>query len=285
MTYPNLIPVLPEIFMAIMILVLLMVDAFTRESQKGLNLAITLITLVGCFVLQRYVDHGVTQLTFNNMFILDNLATGTKLFTYLFSFVTVLYIKRYVSDKKFQTGEFYAIFLFSVLGMMVMISADNMLVLYVGLELFSLALYGLIALQRDQVKATEAAMKYFILGALASGILLYGISFIYGATGGYLQLEDIIRAMLTHGSANQALLSFGLVFIVAGLVFKLGLVPFHMWVPDVYEGSPLAVTTIIGSLNCGSSFLDSLLDWRTGNFESSLVGDVIDFGGLVIILW
>jgi NADH-quinone oxidoreductase subunit N len=140
MTYPNLIPVLPEIFMAIMILVLLMVDAFTRESQKGLNLAITLITLVGCFVLQRYVDHGVTQLTFNNMFILDNLATGTKLFTYLFSFVTVLYIKRYVSDKKFQTGEFYAIFLFSVLGMMVMISADNMLVLYVGLELFSLAL-------------------------------------------------------------------------------------------------------------------------------------------------
>jgi NADH-quinone oxidoreductase subunit N len=182
------------------------------------------------------------------MFILDNLATGTKLFTYLFSFVTVLYIKRYVSDKKFQTGEFYAIFLFSVLGMMVMISADNMLVLYVGLELFSLALYGLIALQRDQVKATEAAMKYFILGALASGILLYGISFIYGATGGYLQLEDIIRAMLTHGSANQALLSFGLVFIVAGLVFKLGLVPFHMWVPDVYEGSPLAVTTIIGSL-------------------------------------
>jgi len=248
MTYPNLIPVLPEIFMAIMILVLLMVDAFTRESQKGLNLAITLITLIGCFVLQRYVDHGVTQLTFNNMFILDNLATGTKLFTYLFSFVTVLYIKRYVTDKKFQTGEFYAIFLFSVLGMMVMISADNMLVLYVGLELFSLALYGLIALQRDQVKATEAAMKYFILGALASGILLYGVSFIYGATGGYLQLEDIIRAMLTHGSANQALLSFGLVFIVAGLVFKLGLVPFHMWVPDVYEGSPLAVTTIIGSL-------------------------------------
>lgn len=248
MTYPNLIPVLPELFMAFMIIVLLLADAFTSESQKGINLVLTMVTLVGCFVLQKYVDHGVTELTFNNMFILDNLAMGTKMFTYLFSFVAVLYIKRYVTDKKFQSGEFYAIFLFSVLGMMVMISADNMLTLYVGLELFSLALYGLIALYRDNVRATEAAMKYFILGALASGILLYGISFVYGATGGHLQLEDILRSMLTLGDTNAGLMTFGLVFIVAGLVFKLGLVPFHMWVPDVYEGSPLAVATIIGSL-------------------------------------
>ena len=248
MTYPNLIPVLPELFMAFMIIVLLLADAFTSESQKGINLVLTMVTLVGCFVLQKYVDHGVTELTFNNMFILDNLAMGTKMFTYLFSFVAVLYIKRYVTDKKFQSGEFYAIFLFSVLGMMVMISADNMLTLYVGLELFSLALYGLIALYRDNVRATEAAMKYFILGALASGILLYGISFVYGATGGHLQLEDVLRSMLTLGDTNAGLMTFGLVFIVAGLVFKLGLVPFHMWVPDVYEGSPLAVATIIGSL-------------------------------------
>ncbi len=248
MTYPNLIPVLPELFMVFMIIVLLLADAFTSEKQKGVNLVLTMIALVGCFALQKYIDHGVTELTFNNMFILDNLAMGTKMFTYLFSFVAVLYIKRYVSDKKYQSGEFYAIFLFSVLGMMVMISADNMLTLYVGLELFSLALYGLIALYRDNVRATEAAMKYFILGALASGILLYGISFVYGATGGHLQLEDILRSMLTLGDANAGLMTFGLVFIVAGLVFKLGLVPFHMWVPDVYEGSPLAVATIIGSL-------------------------------------
>lgn len=234
--------------MVFMIIVLLLADAFTSEKQKGVNLVLTMIALVGCFALQKYVDHGVTELTFNNMFILDNLAMGTKMFTYLFSFVAVLYIKRYVSDKKYQSGEFYAIFLFSVLGMMVMISADNMLTLYVGLELFSLALYGLIALYRDNVRATEAAMKYFILGALASGILLYGISFVYGATGGHLQLEDILRSMLTLGDANAGLMTFGLVFIVAGLVFKLGLVPFHMWVPDVYEGSPLAVATIIGSL-------------------------------------
>lgn len=248
MNFPNLYPVLPELFMAGMIIVLLLVDAFSCSKCKSLNLVITLLSLIGAFVLQKVVDLGNTQLTFNNMFILDNLAMGTKMFTYLFSIVAVLYIKRYIQDKHLNSGEFYAIFLFSVLGMMVMISANNMLVLYVGLELFSLALYGLIALQRDSIKATESAMKYFILGALASGILLYGISFVYGATGGYLQLDQIIRAMLQLNGSNEALMTFGLVFIVAGLVFKLGLVPFHMWVPDVYEGSPLAVTTIIGSL-------------------------------------
>lgn len=248
MTYPNLIPALPELFMAGMIVLILLVDAFTSEARKTVILWLTVLTLVVCFGLQKMVDHGVSQLTFNNMFILDNLAMGSKMFTYLFAVVAILYIKRYISDKKFHSGEFYAIFLFAVLGMMVMISADNMLVLYVGLELLSLALYGLIALYRDSAKATEAAMKFFILGALASGILLYGISFIYGATGGYLQLDYVLRAMLNQGDVNQPLLVFGLVFIVAGVVFKLGLVPFHMWVPDVYEGSPLAVTTIIGSL-------------------------------------
>jgi NADH-quinone oxidoreductase subunit N len=248
MTYPNLFPFLPELFVAIMIIVLLLVDAFIGNRCKSASLGLTIITLVGAMALQKYVDKGVTQLTFNNMFVLDNLAMGTKMFTYLFALVAVLYIKAYVRDKQLMRGEFYAVLLFAILGMMVMISADNMLVLYVGLELLSLALYGLIAIYRDSVKATEAAMKFFILGALASGVLLYGISFIYGATGGYLQLELVLRAMLIQGNANQALLTFGLVFIVAGLVFKLGLVPFHMWVPDVYEGAPLAVTTIIGSL-------------------------------------
>lgn len=246
MTYPNLFPVLPELFMALMIVIILLVEAFS--SKKAIITGLTLLTLVGCAGLQLYVDKGVTQLTFNNMFILDSLATGTKIFTYLLAFFCVIYVRRYLLDKKIPTGEFYAIFLFAILGMMVMISGDNMLILYVGLELLSLALYGLIALQRDNVKATEAAMKFFILGALASGILLYGISFVYGATGGHLQLEFIIRAMLLNGSEANPLLIFGLVFIVAGLVFKLGLVPFHMWIPDVYEGSPLAVGTVIGSL-------------------------------------
>ena len=245
MTYPNLFPFLPELFMAFMIIVILMVDAFCGSKKGGITF-LTLLTFAGCFGLQMLVDLGVTQYTFNNMFILDSLATGTKLFIYVLSFITVIYIKRYLRDKNILIGEFYAIFLFAVLGMMVMISADNMLILYVGLELLSLALYGLIALQRDSVKATESAMKFFILGALASGILLYGISFVYGGSGGQLQLESIAQAM-TH-SPNDPLILFGLVFIVAGLAFKLGLVPFHMWVPDVYEGSPLAVGAIIGSL-------------------------------------
>ena len=175
MNFPNLYPVLPELFMAGMIIVLLLVDAFSSSKCKGLNLIITLLSLIGAFVLQKIVDMGNTQLTFNNMFILDNLAMGTKMFTYLFSIVAVLYIKRYITDKHLNSGEFYAIFLFSVLGMMVMISANNMLVLYVGLELFSLALYGLIALQRDSVKATESAMKKFIQGSIAYCILIYGI--------------------------------------------------------------------------------------------------------------
>lgn len=246
MTYPNLFPVLPELFMAFMIVVILLVDAFS--IKKSIVTGLTLLTLIGCFVLQLHVDTGTTQVTFNNMFILDNLATGTKLVTYLLSFVVVIYIRRYLVDKKLHVGEFFAIFLFAILGMMVMISAYNMLVLYVGLELLSLALYGLIALQRDSVKATESAMKFFILGALASGILLYGISFIYGATGGHLQLDQVLRAMTIDGNNINPLLLFGLVFVVAGLVFKLGLVPFHMWIPDVYEGSPLAVGTVIGSL-------------------------------------
>ncbi len=244
MTYPNLFPVLPELFMAFMIVVVLLVDAFC--SKKCVTTFLTLLTLSVCFGLQLFIDVGTTQYTFNNMFILDNLATGAKLFVYVLSFLTVIYIKRYLRDKDMLIGEFYAIFLFAVLGMMVMISADNMLILYVGLELLSLALYGLIALQRDCVKATESAMKFFILGALASGILLYGISLIYGASGGYLQLEFILQAMM-H-SPNDPLMLFGLAFIVAGLAFKLGLVPFHMWIPDVYEGAPLAVGTVVASL-------------------------------------
>ena len=247
MNYPNLFPVLPELFMVFMILLILLVDAFSSKSKKSAITILTVVTLVGCFVIQKLIDKGITQYTFNNMFTLDGVATGTKMFTYLFSVVAVLYVKRYIDDKEILKGEFYAIFLFAVLGMMVMISANNMLVLYVGLELLSLALYGLIALSRDNVRATESAMKFFILGALASGILLYGISFVYGATGA-LQLDAIVRATRDPNMANIGLMVFGLVFIVAGLVFKLGLVPFHMWIPDVYEGSPLAVTTIIGSL-------------------------------------
>jgi NADH-quinone oxidoreductase subunit N len=244
----NVIPALPEVFMAVMIVLILLVDAFISEKKKPIITVLTLVTLVVAYIIQLLIFSKQSQFAFNGMFILDMLAEGTKLFTYIVSIIIVLYVQQYIIDKKLQRGEFYLIFLFAVLGMDVMISANNMLVLYVGLELLSLALYALVALNRDNIKSVEAAMKFFILGALGSGLLLFGISFIYGATNGQLQLQDVFGFIYqTHGQ-NKSLLVFGLVFIVSGLVFKLGLVPFHMWIPDVYDGAPLATTTIIGTV-------------------------------------
>ena len=144
------------------------------------------------------------------------------------------------------SGEFFVLALFATLGMMVMISANHFLTLYLGLELLSLSLYAMVALQRDSARATEAAMKYFVLGALASGMLLYGMSMLYGATG-TLEITELAQRVGRGRCAHQLVLVFGLVFIVAGLGFKLGAVPFHMWVPDVYQGAPTAVTLFIGS--------------------------------------
>jgi len=242
-------PALPEIFIAVMILVMLMIDAFISNAKKSINTFLTIITLSGAFLLQLSVYFpGVVQLAFKRMFILDLLTQGISLFIYLLGLIIVIYVQQYVVDKKLLKGEFYVILLFAILGMLIMIAANNMLILYLGLELLSLALYGLIALNRDRVKATESAMKFFILSAFASGILLYGISFIYGATGGKLQLNEIFQALYTGNELNSQILTFGLVFIIAGLFFKWGLVPFHMWVPDVYEGAPLPVTMIIGTI-------------------------------------
>jgi NADH-quinone oxidoreductase subunit N len=270
----NLFAAIPEIFVVVMLLIMLLVDAFVSDNKKGINVVLTLVALLGGLFLQLSIySPGIVQEAFRDyltlygggvgslidrttaykdvyagLFVLDALAQGTKLFIYLIGIVIVLYTQRYITDKKLLKGEFYAIFLFAILGMLVMISANNMLILYVGLELLSLALYGLVAIERDSVKATEAAMKFFILGALASGLLLYGISFIYGATGGALQLSTILDVISRDVSLNNPSLVFGLVFLVSGLVFKLGLVPFHMWIPDTYEGSNLATTTIIASI-------------------------------------
>ncbi|HMT03167.1 MAG TPA: NADH-quinone oxidoreductase subunit NuoN [Burkholderiales bacterium] len=244
----NLFPVLPEIFIALMIIVILLVDAFVNENKKSISYVLTLSTLIIMCLLQYIVYQPFEQTTFNNMFVLDSLARGMKFITYITALIIIIYSYQYIKDKKFLSGEFYAIFLFAILGMMVMISASSLLILYVGLELLSLALYALVALDRDNVKASEAAMKFFILGALGSGILLYGISFIYGATGGHLQLKEVFFAIQNNLGQNHSTLVFGLVFIIAGLAFKLGLVPFHMWVPDVYEGSPMVITTIIGTV-------------------------------------
>lgn len=243
----NLIPALPEIFLTMMVIVLLLTDAFFKSSR--IIKILTLFSLFSVLVLQ-IISFGLSpnSIIFNNMFILDKLAQATKIITYLVSIVIVFYIERYVQDKKINKPEYYAIFLFALFGMQIMISANHMLILYVGLELMSLALYSLVAINRDDISSTEAAMKFFILGSLASGLLLFGISFIYGSTGGYLQLQDIFKVIYTHNIINYSLLVLGLVFVIAGVAFKLGLVPFHMWLPDVYEGSSLATTLIIASV-------------------------------------
>ena len=249
MTNPNLIPVYAEIFLLVAASAILLIDMFLSDARRSLTYALSLATLVVCGVFS-YADlsAGATVYTFSNMFVSDPMSNLLKLFTYLAVGITLIYSRQYATERGMMSGnlggEFYVLALFAMLGQMVMISGNNMLIIYLGLELMSLSLYALVALRRDHAVATEAAMKYFILGALASGFLLYGISMVYGATGS-LDLSEVAK-ISGSGSANHTILVFGIVFMVAGLAFKLGVVPFHMWVPDVYQGAPTAVTLLLG---------------------------------------
>ncbi len=242
-----MIPIYAEVFLMVAASAILLIDMFM--SKRTVAYYLSLLTLVGCAVFT-WADYnaGTTAYTFYNMFVSDPMSNLLKLFTYLTVGMTLVYSRQYAGDRGMLSGnlggEFYVLALFSMLGQMVMISGNNMLVTYLGLELMSLSLYALVALRRDHAVATEAAMKYFILGALASGFLLYGISMIYGATG-TLDISEIAK-VAGNGTVNKTILTFGIVFIVAGIAFKLGAVPFHMWVPDVYQGAPTAVTLLLG---------------------------------------
>jgi len=249
-TNPNLVPVSAEIFLLIAASAILLIDMFLSAAKRSLTYYLSLATLFVCAYLT-WIDYsaGTTVYTFNNMFVSDPMSNLLKLFTYLAVGITLIYSRQYAGERGMLSGnlggEFYVLALFAMLGQMIMISGNNMLAIYLGLELMSLSLYALVALRRDHAASTEASMKYFILGALASGFLLYGISMLYGATGS-LDLTDIAR-IASGATANHTILVFGVVFIVAGLAFKLGAVPFHMWVPDVYQGSPTAVTLLLGA--------------------------------------
>lgn len=246
----NLIPtsLYPEIFLLTSICLILLLDMFLKDDKRNVTYALSLVTLGVCGALTLSVSQTATVFLSNNMFVSDAMSNLLKLFSYIAVGVTFIYGRQYVSDrgmtKGILGGEFYVLALFSLLGQMVMISGNNLLVIYLGLELMSLALYALVALRRDHTVSTEAAMKYFVLGALASGFLLYGISMLYGATG-TLNLNEMAKVAASV-NANKIILVFGIVFLVAGLAFKLGVVPFHMWVPDVYQGSPTAVTLLLG---------------------------------------
>jgi len=245
---PDLLPAYAEIFLVAMASVILIADLVVPGRDRSITYALSLLTLLGCAVLTVGVVQGTggeLTYTFSNMFVSDFMGNLLKMLTYIAVAACLVYSRGYLSDRDLLSGEFFVLTLFAMLGMMVMISANHFLTLYLGLELLSLCLYALVALNRDSASSTEAAMKYFVLGALASGLLLYGMSMIYGATGS-LDISAVARA-LEGGRPIKTVMVFGLVFVVAGLGFKLGVVPFHMWIPDVYHGAPTAVTLFIGS--------------------------------------
>ncbi|WP_019103713.1 NADH-quinone oxidoreductase subunit NuoN, partial [Chromobacterium haemolyticum] len=252
----NLIPAIPEMFLAGAILFVLMADLFVSDEKRGITLGLTLLTLLGAAVAQVMTFSSQPVVTFSGMFVADPMGGVVKLAMYAVTAIVLIYSRQYTADRQLFKGEYFSLALFALLGMNLMVSASHFLTLYMGLELLSLALYSLIALQRESVKATEAAMKYFVLGALASGLLLYGISMVYGATGS-LELATVAKSIAAH-KANDVLLVFGLVFIVAGLSFKLGAVPFHMWVPDVYHGAPTSVTLMVGAAPKLAAFVFTL---------------------------
>jgi len=245
---PILLPAYAEVLLLVMGSAILLVDLFLPERLRGLTYWLSLATLAACFVVTVEVVRttgGQAAYTFGGMFVADLMANVLKLLTYAAVAVSLVYSRRYLAQRGMLRGEFFVLALFATLGMAVMISANHMLVLYLGLELMSLCLYSMVALNRDSAKSTEAAMKYFVLGALASGLLLYGMSMLYGATA-TLDITQMAQVIAT-GRANGVVLVFGLVFAVAGLAFKLGVVPFHMWIPDVYHGAPNAMTLFIGA--------------------------------------
>ena len=242
---PDFAPAYPEIFLLVMVCVVLLADLAWGEKKPYVAYVLAQIALLGCGLITFATSAPEVVYTFSGMFVDDAMADILKMMVYVTVSTVLVYSRTYIAVRGMFSGEFFSLALFATLGMMVMISASHFLTLYLGLELLSLSQYAMVALRRDSVAATEAAIKFFVLGALASGFLLYGMSMVYGATG----TLDITRVteVIQSGAINHAVLVVGLVFIVAGISFKLSAAPFHMWAPDVYEGAPTAVVLFIGS--------------------------------------
>jgi NADH-quinone oxidoreductase subunit N len=243
---------LPEIVLLAGACALMIVDLFVTDERRRASYWFAQLILLACAVSTLIVwagTGGKLAYAFNGLFAADVMGHMLKLAAYVAVAAALAYSRRYLAERGQLRGEFLSLLLFALLGMMVMMSANSFLSVYLGLELLSLCLYALVALNRDSTASVEAAMKYFVLGALASGLLLYGMSMIYGATG-TLTIHEVaqqIENMTAASSSARTLLVFGLVFVVAGLAFKLGVVPFHMWIPDVYHGASTAVTLVLGT--------------------------------------
>ena len=243
---PNFVPAIPEIFLLSMACIILIADLFFTDKNRVFTYLLSLLTLAVTAVLTVTLHSTEAVYTFSGSFVSDSMADVLKVFVYLVTAVVFIYSRTYLMARNLFKGEFFVLGLFAVLGMMILISAHSLLTLYLGLELMSLSLYAMVALHRDSRDATEAAMKYFVLGALASGMLLYGMSLLYGVTGS-LDISTIQNAVVNVDQSMSMVLGLGLVLVIVGMAFKLGAVPFHMWVPDVYHGAPTAVTLFIGT--------------------------------------
>ena len=240
---------LPEIFLLSAIVVVLLLDLFLTKPFKQVTYYLTQLSLLITAILAFNLIGEPKTIIFSGSFVLDNMASIFKVFMAGSTMVALVYTRHYLTEHKLFRGEYFVLVLLAMLGMMVMVSGYSLLTLYLGLEILSLSLYTLIAIARERAGAIEAALKYFVLGAIASGLLLYGMSMIYGISGS-INVADIatFAANATLASREMLILNFGLVFLVIGIAFKLGAVPFHMWVPDVYQGAPTSVTMFLSTI-------------------------------------
>jgi NADH-quinone oxidoreductase subunit N len=243
-TLNDILVLLPEFYLVAVACLLLLMDAFMKPEQRGLLHWVSIVVLLVAIYLVVAGQPATTVTAFNGMFVRDGVSEILKVFALLCTVLVFIYGRPYLTDRKLFIGEFYTLMIFAVIGVMLLVSAGNLIMVYLGLELLTLSSYALVALNRDSRLSSEAAIKYFVLGALASGMLLYGMSMVYGATG-TLSLAQLHGAAV-HSSMPHLLL-FGMIFMIVGIAFKLGAAPFHMWIPDVYQGAPTAVTAFVGS--------------------------------------
>nr|WP_266168342.1 NADH-quinone oxidoreductase subunit NuoN [Dyella subtropica] len=235
---------LPELYLVVAACLLLLLDAFMKPEQRHWLHWLSVGALLMAIYLVVAGQPAQPVVAFGGMFVRDGVSEILKAFALLSTALVFVYAKPYLIDRKLFVGEFYTLMIFAVIGVMLLVSAGSLVTVYLGLELLTLSSYALVALNRDSQLSSEAAIKYFVLGALASGMLLYGMSMVYGATA-TLDLANLHTAAAHTGAPK--LLLFGLIFMIVGIGFKLGAAPFHMWIPDVYQGSPTAVTIFIGS--------------------------------------
>ncbi len=274
----NWLAIYPEIVLLAMACIVALVDLYVDHPLRTPTYLLTQATLgVVAAMHIAYLEAGATVYGMQRMVVTDPLGHLLGFFAAVAVMVTLAYSRAYAAEREMLKGELFTLSLFSLLGISVMLSANNFLMVYLGLELMSLSLYALVALRRDHPPATEAAMKYFVLGALASGFLLYGLSMMYGATGS-LDIPEVFKA-IASGRINKSVLAFGLVFVVSGLAFKLGAVPFHMWVPDVYQGAPTAATLLVAGAPKLAAFA---ITFRL--LVEGLSGLALDWQQMVIVL-